>query len=633
MPQNLSSSIANLPNLGPGSTDSASVRALQQALVNAGYMTQAQMNTGPGIYGNQTKAAVAAWQSANSINAQGNPGYFGPISKAFITSGGSSTTTSGNLPLNKSTTNLSTDSPSKSSGSPQPLAWAPTVTPSIIGQYKGINITGGTQAEVSAQIAKIDATPSSTSSSSTSSGIDGTTPKATAPKTVPWASDYTLPPGFTLSKTDQGGTAYLDANGNLYIRGSGGFELRNDLKPAVIPEGVGIPPSLGGTSLGNLPPDSPVFKVVIPQLKPGTPEYQAAMDQISNAYFDVMQQQMNSSTAQQLEAANYNWQTLKRYIESNLNVKLADDAYQAWDQIQGLNSQFGQQNIQGSGLENESIDSYLSKVRRMNSVTRSEAQTKQESAQQDYYMKFATSEQIKQLIATNPAKAQAWGLVPTPDVLAMMNRENLKSKYPELSDEDIQSYISSILDENGNYRSNLYQKYMTGANIGANVANITTTLDQYGQPISKLVTPSDFGVLDINAARAQNKASQIEMQNLAIDKANRDKLGSTPSTGVTSATSGTAAGTLFNQPPKVAEGVATGTPTTTGTFDDPLGLKAAAAAASNLGTNTTTTSTAPVVSTPTAITAEQYKLTPTELASPTGIAEYNARIAKLRNPT
>lgn len=80
---NPNSSVTNLGNLGPGSTGS-NVTALQSWLVQNGYLTQAQMDTGPGIYGPQTTAAVAAWQKSAGIDTQGNPGYFGPISQQYL---------------------------------------------------------------------------------------------------------------------------------------------------------------------------------------------------------------------------------------------------------------------------------------------------------------------------------------------------------------------------------------------------------------------------------------------------------------------------------------------------------------------------------------------------------------------
>jgi hypothetical protein len=70
-------------NLGPGSSGD-DVKKLQDWLVGQGFMTRAQVNTGYGTYGPQTKAAVASWQQSNGIDTQGNPGYFGPISKNFI---------------------------------------------------------------------------------------------------------------------------------------------------------------------------------------------------------------------------------------------------------------------------------------------------------------------------------------------------------------------------------------------------------------------------------------------------------------------------------------------------------------------------------------------------------------------
>lgn len=70
-------------NLGPGSTGS-DVLALQNWLIGQGYLTQSQVATGPGTYGPQTTAAVTAWQNANHIDTQGNPGYFGPISRTFV---------------------------------------------------------------------------------------------------------------------------------------------------------------------------------------------------------------------------------------------------------------------------------------------------------------------------------------------------------------------------------------------------------------------------------------------------------------------------------------------------------------------------------------------------------------------
>lgn len=51
------------------------VRALQDNLVRLGYMTRAQVNTGPGTFGPQTDAALRRFQSAQGLT---NDGIFGP---------------------------------------------------------------------------------------------------------------------------------------------------------------------------------------------------------------------------------------------------------------------------------------------------------------------------------------------------------------------------------------------------------------------------------------------------------------------------------------------------------------------------------------------------------------------------
>lgn len=65
-------------SLQPGSSDTQSVKKLQDYLVNKGYMTQGQVNTGYGIYGPRTKAGVTAMQNSLGVNNAGGVGYYGP---------------------------------------------------------------------------------------------------------------------------------------------------------------------------------------------------------------------------------------------------------------------------------------------------------------------------------------------------------------------------------------------------------------------------------------------------------------------------------------------------------------------------------------------------------------------------
>jgi predicted chitinase len=57
----------------------AAVKQLQTALVKAGTLTQAEMNTGPGVFGPKTEAALKEFQAKHGVP---NTGYYGPLTRA-----------------------------------------------------------------------------------------------------------------------------------------------------------------------------------------------------------------------------------------------------------------------------------------------------------------------------------------------------------------------------------------------------------------------------------------------------------------------------------------------------------------------------------------------------------------------
>lgn len=299
----------------------------------------------------------------------------------------------------------------------------------------------------------------------------------------------------------------------------------------------------------GLPQDA--FNITIPQLKPGTPEYQTAMDKLSTAYFDVIQQQLNASTEQEKSVADYNWNTLKSGIEKSLGVSLSNDAYQAWTQLQGIKNQYAQGNIANSGIQNETMDTYLANIRRLDATNRQTATDNTNAGELNYYTKFATSDQIKALVDSDPEKARSFGLIPSDEIRSAFSFENMKSRYPNMSDDEINRSISSVLDTNGNYRSALYQKYMTGGNLGINQGTVGEAMkDQYGNPISISVKPSDSGYLDVEAAKRLYQTTNTPLANQLEDYNRRVSLGSIQPTAGTD--SGTSYGTQFNKvtPPK-----------------------------------------------------------------------------------
>ncbi len=76
--------------LQPGSSNTAAVKQLQDWLISKGYLTREQANTGYGIYGPQTTAAVLKAQQALGVDNSSGPGYFGPKTIAAISGPASS---------------------------------------------------------------------------------------------------------------------------------------------------------------------------------------------------------------------------------------------------------------------------------------------------------------------------------------------------------------------------------------------------------------------------------------------------------------------------------------------------------------------------------------------------------------
>ncbi len=217
------------------------------------------------------------------------------------------------------------------------------------------------------------------------------------------------------------------------------------------------------------------FKTLVPLLDYDSQEFKDAMASVETSYYDVLEQQLRASTEQEKAIADYNYQEWKKDAERSLGMTLSDNALEAWNQIQQVYTQGAQAGTMNSGIQNESIDSYLRQVRRQDQRAREQNMTAEEQQQMQYFLTAATSDQIKDLVATDPEKARQWGLIPSDEVKNALSLSALKAKYPNAKEEDLAQYISILLDENGNYRSQIYQKQMGSlTDLDPNSASMNT---------------------------------------------------------------------------------------------------------------------------------------------------------------
>jgi hypothetical protein len=187
-----------------------------------------------------------------------------------------------------------------------------------------------------------------------------------------------------------------------------------------------------------------------------------------------------------MAVADANYQEWKTQVEGNLGIQLSNNALEAWNQVEQNFASASQRGIVNSGLQNEEIDSYLQRVRRSDQQMRDQEGDQQEAQKMKQLLAVGSSSQIQELVDSNPELAKKYGLIPSDEVKDAMSLSALKQKYPGAKEEDLQAYISIMFDENGNYRSNLYQNQVgsmtdrdpNSATLGT-TTGIETARDQF----------------------------------------------------------------------------------------------------------------------------------------------------------
>ena len=220
--------------------------------------------------------------------------------------------------------------------------------------------------------------------------------------------------------------------------------------------------------------DNPIFKIpaeaysVLVQPFDWTSEAgQEEMNKIKTAFHDVVLQQLDAQTERDKVVADYNYKNLTDAIAKKYGLAISANANEAWNQINNLDKVTAGAGIYGSGIAEEAMDKYLSDIREKNKLLRENQATEEEYKRVENILKYGTSDEIAALSDEDKVK---FGLKPTQNVINFFSKENLKKQYPNLSDEQIDAYRNSIIDENGNYRSDLYQtlyknKYGTMAGL------------------------------------------------------------------------------------------------------------------------------------------------------------------------
>jgi len=240
-----------------------------------------------------------------------------------------------------------------------------------------------------------------------------------------------------------------------FVSGEGSSILSNPRlsMPGSLSSGVSNP-DLYRLKLYQMPPE--LFKELVPTLDISSEAFQQEANQIKDVYHDILMQNFEAQTEQEKAIADENYRLFKEQVEKKYGVALSDNAVNAWDQIENLFTSIGERGLTNSGIGREEVANYLKKVRSQDARLREANLTEKETEERDFYLKSASSREIQDLVSSDPEKAKRWGIIPSEETKQKLSVENLMKEYG-IDEKKAKDYQSWILDENGNYRSNLYQ--------------------------------------------------------------------------------------------------------------------------------------------------------------------------------
>ena len=231
--------------------------------------------------------------------------------------------------------------------------------------------------------------------------------------------------------------------------------VKNDLFLTGPMDMLGFSDELINNPITKIPDDA--FKEIVPILDKGSDKFKEEAEAIQASYYDIMMQKAEATTEQEKALADNNWDLMREYIDKKYGLQLSNNAGQAWGQLQNMFNQGSQAGIADSGIVDETMDKYLQDVRKSDDLIREDEMTSRELETRSFLFKNGSKDEIADFVASNPNKAKRWGLIPSDEIKEWYSEENLRSLYPDMNDEQISQISGMVLDENGNYRSQMYQ--------------------------------------------------------------------------------------------------------------------------------------------------------------------------------
>jgi len=222
------------------------------------------------------------------------------------------------------------------------------------------------------------------------------------------------------------------------------------------------------TGLVNMP--AGFFDQAPRTLDPNKPEDLETIRKVEASYYDILNQLATADTEEAYSVAWSNWERLRIALERQLGIKLSDNVQAAWGEIEKLSQTESGAGLYDTGIHKEIVDKYLADRRKADQRSREDTAIKKDDEEFKFAKASGSAKDVKALIERYDAedakagkspdqyRSVLYGLKPSAANAAYFTRENFKKLYPYFTDAQLDKAISAYIDENGNYRSDIYQK-------------------------------------------------------------------------------------------------------------------------------------------------------------------------------